>query len=168
MARPPSFENQAELDTAEKAMTEEVEETNETPVQTEDDRKLVRKIDLYVLPWLCITYALSLIDRTNIAAAKIVGMQVDLRLKGNQYNIALLLFFIPYILTEIPSNGIIRRVGTQRYLTILVAGWGVIAMCFGFVKTFGQLIALRVLLGVFEGGFNVSFHPRPPILRKEH
>ncbi|KAM5345139.1 hypothetical protein ACJ41O_011001 [Fusarium nematophilum] len=118
------------------------------------EQRLIRKIDLYVLPWLCITYALSLIDRSNIAAAKIIGMEIDLNLTGNRYNVALLVFFITYIITEIPSNAIIRRVGTQKYLTILITSWGAIAMCFGFVKTYGQLLALRVLLGVFEGGFN--------------
>lgn len=123
------------------------------------EKQLLRKIDLYVLPWLCVTYALSLIDRTNISAAKIAGMSKDLNLKGNEYNIALLLFFFTYILTEIPSNAIIRRLGTRYYLTFLIVCWGIIAMCFAFVNTFGQLVTLRVLLGLFEGGFNVSPDP---------
>lgn len=63
------------------------------------------------------------------------------------------------MLTEIPSNSIIRSVGTQRYLTFLIVSWGAVAMCLGFIHTFGQLIALRILLGLFEGGFNVSFIP---------
>lgn len=119
------------------------------------ERKLLRKVDLYVLPWISLTYALSLIDRTNIAAAKISGMEKDLNLTGNKYSIALLIFFIPYILTEIPSNAILRRIGPRTYLTIMVFCWGIVAMCFGFVKNFGQLAALRVLLGIFEGGFQV-------------
>ncbi|RSM06972.1 hypothetical protein CDV31_008814 [Fusarium ambrosium] len=86
--------------------------------------------------------------------AKIVGMEADLNLTGNQFNVALLVFFITYFVTEIPSNIAIKAVGTQSYLTVLIASWGAIAMCFGFVKTYGQLLALRVLLGFFEGGFN--------------
>lgn len=54
------------------------------------EKRLVRKIDLRVLPFLCALYALSLIDRSSISAAKIVGMAVDLNLTGNKYNIALL------------------------------------------------------------------------------
>ncbi|KAF5011453.1 hypothetical protein FDECE_2442 [Fusarium decemcellulare] len=126
----------------------------DVPSHTAKEKRLVQKIDLYVLPWLCITYALSLIDRSNIAAAKIVGMEIDLDLTGDRYNVALLIFFIPYIITEIPSNAIIRRVGTQKYLAILITSWGAIAMCFGFINSYGQLITLRVLLGIFEGGFN--------------
>ncbi|KAF7553518.1 hypothetical protein G7Z17_g3571 [Cylindrodendrum hubeiense] len=118
------------------------------------ERNLLWKIDWHVLPWLCIAYALSLIDRTNIAAAKIVGMELDLNLHDNMYSVALLVFFVTYILTEIPSNAIVERLGTRIYLAILLAGWGAVAMCFGFVKNYGQLVALRVLLGFFEGGFN--------------
>ncbi|KAL2837074.1 major facilitator superfamily domain-containing protein [Aspergillus pseudodeflectus] len=128
--------------------------TAESLTSAATERKLVRKIDLYVLPWLCVTYALSLIDRSNIAAAKLVGMEIDLRLTGNRYNVALLVFFVTYILTEIPSNAIIKRIGSQVYLTVLITCWGAIALCFGFVNTYGQLLGLRVLLGFFEGGFN--------------
>ncbi|RSM06751.1 hypothetical protein CEP52_005591 [Fusarium oligoseptatum] len=117
-------------DTVEKGLDEGV-------INPTEDKRLVRRIDFHVLPWICITYALSLIDRTNIAAAKIVGMEADLNLTGNQFNVALLIFFITYLVTEIPSNIVIKAVGTQSYL-----------------MTYGQLLALRVLLGFFEGGFN--------------
>ncbi|RMJ13886.1 hypothetical protein CDV36_006447 [Fusarium kuroshium] len=111
---------------------------DESVIDPTEDKRLVRRIDFRVLPWICITYALSLIDRTNIAAARIVGMEADLNLTGNQFNVALLVFFITYLVTEIPSNIVIKAVGTQSYLTVLIASWGAIAMCFGF----------------FEGGFN--------------
>ncbi|RSL65518.1 hypothetical protein BHE90_005211 [Fusarium euwallaceae] len=124
---------------------------DEGAIDPTEDKRLVRRIDFHVLPWICITYALSLIDRTNIAAAKIVGMEADHNLTGNQFNVALLVFFITYLVTEIPSNLVIKAVGTQSYLMVLIASWGAIAMCFGFVKTYGQLLALRVLLGFFEG-----------------
>jgi sugar phosphate permease len=124
------------------------------------DKKLLRRIDLRVLPWICLLYALSLIDRTNISAAKVAGMAKDLVLTGNRYNIALLSFFPTYVATEIPSNSIIRLLGTKRYLGFLILSWGTVAMCFGFVHSLGQLVALRVLLGLFEGGFNVSSSKR--------
>ncbi|KAM0555898.1 hypothetical protein ACHAPJ_006300 [Fusarium lateritium] len=126
----------------------------EQPSISIEEKRLLRRIDLHVLPWLCITYALSLIDRTNIAAAKVVGMTIDLDLIGNRYNVALLAFFFTYIAAEIPSNAFIRKIGSQRCLAVLIASWGAVAMCFGFVKTYGQLVALRVLLGLLEGGFN--------------
>ncbi|KAL3495814.1 phthalate transporter [Aspergillus germanicus] len=120
----------------------------------EEEKRLVRRIDLNVMPWLCLTYALSLIDRTNIGAARVAGMEADLNLSENRYSIVLMIFFITYIIVELPSNALIRRLGVKIYLPCLVAAWGVVAMCFGFLQNYGQTIALRILLGFFEGGFN--------------
>ncbi len=120
------------------------------------DQKLLRRIDFHVLPPLCLLYALSLIDRTNIASASIAGLTTDLKLVGNQYSITLLAFFPTYILAEIPSNMIVRRLKTRYYLTGLILSFGIIAMCQGFIKSFAQLTTLRILLGIFEGAFNVS------------
>lgn len=120
------------------------------------DKKLVRRIDFHLLPWLCLLYALSLIDRTNISSAKIAGMSEDLNLIGNRYSVALVVFFATYLLSELPSNFIIRRIGTRYYLSFLIVSWGTISMCHGFVTRYSELVGLRLLLGLFEGGFNVS------------
>lgn len=134
--------------------TEHVEEQG-SPATIKEERKLVRKIDFRVLPWLCILYGLSLIDRTNISAAKIAGMSKDLVLVDNRYSVALLIFFITYTMSEIPSNLIIRQFGTRYYLAFLILTWGTTSMCHGFLQTYEQLYALRILLGLFEGGFAV-------------
>jgi MFS family permease len=120
------------------------------------EKNLVRKIDMMVMPWLCILYAFSFIDRSNISAAKIAGMAEDLHLTGYRYSIALLVFFPTYIAIEIPSNYLIKRVGTKYWMAFLICAWGAVAMCCGFVQSYDQLLALRVLLGLTEGGFAVS------------
>lgn len=122
----------------------------------EFEARLLRRVDIKVLPWLCLLYALSLIDRTNISSAKVAGLQADLQLVGDRYSITLLVFFITYVGIQIPSNTIIRRVGTQWYLAGMILCWGTVATCFGFVQSYQQLVGLRILLGLFEGGFNVS------------
>ena|SRR5579859_1023936 len=78
----------------------------------DSERRLVRKIDWHLLPWICLLYALALIDRyappsgkvqangsVNIGVARIAGMAVDIDLKGNHYNVALLVFFPGYALS---------------------------------------------------------------------
>lgn len=122
----------------------------------EKSRHLIRRIDLRLLPTLCILYALAYMDRTNISNAKIAGMEDDLVLTGNRYNIILLAFFPAYIIFEIPSNAVLRRAGVARWLGFLVVGWGVVSMCSGFVTHWQQLIGLRFLIGAFESGFAVS------------
>lgn len=103
---------------------------------------------------LSILYLISQLDRANIGNAKIEGMDKDLNLSGVQYNIALSLFFVPYILFEIPSNILLKRFSKPSiYLGSLVMSWGVIMMCHGFVKNFAGLMVVRMMLGVLEAGF---------------
>lgn len=59
------------------------------------ERKLVTRIDMHVVPFLCILYLLAFLDRVNIANAAVYGMAKDLDLTGNKYNIALVVFFVP-------------------------------------------------------------------------
>lgn len=80
-------------------------------------------------------------------------MTDDLKMEGNDYNIALFIFFVPYILFEVPSNIIIKRVAPSTWLAGLMFCWGVITIGEGLVKTNGGLQAMRFLLGFFESGF---------------
>ncbi|KAI0527951.1 MFS general substrate transporter [Xylaria bambusicola] len=116
------------------------------------ERRLLWKIDLHVYPILYVVYALSFLDRINISNARIQGLAEDLELHGNRFNVALFVYFIPYILLEIPSNMIIKRVRPSWYLSGLMFSWGIVNMSMGFVKTYAQLVVLRFLLGALEAG----------------
>ncbi|KAL8303073.1 hypothetical protein RB600_006796 [Gaeumannomyces tritici] len=95
----------------------------------------------------------SFIDRSNIGNAKIDGLATDLGIEtGTGFNVALLVFYAPYIAVDVPSNWVIKRVRAGVYLPALITAWGVVCTCTGFVKTFPALVACRVLLGLFEGG----------------
>ncbi|KAF7537490.1 hypothetical protein G7054_g3680 [Neopestalotiopsis clavispora] len=117
-------------------------------------KTLVRKVDVRLVPMLSVLYLISQLDRANIGNAKIEGMDKDLKLTGLQYNIALSLFFIPYILFEIPSNILLKKFKRPSvYLGTLVTSWGIIMMCHGFVKNFAGLMVVRMILGILEAGF---------------
>ena len=66
------------------------------------ERKLVRRIDLHVVPFLCILYLLAFLDRVNIANANVYGMSTELALTGNKYNVALVIFFAPCMFDSTP------------------------------------------------------------------
>ncbi|KAJ5156602.1 hypothetical protein N7492_009405 [Penicillium capsulatum] len=124
---------------------------NFTPEQR---KKVLRKVDKRLVPMLSVLYLVSHLDRANIGNAKIAGLTEDLGLTGIQYNIALSLFFIPYILLEVPSNMLLKNFSRPSvYLGILIVCWGIIMTLTGVVKSFGGLLAVRILLGVFEAGF---------------
>ncbi|TAQ86413.1 hypothetical protein B7494_g5265 [Chlorociboria aeruginascens] len=67
------------------------------------DKKLLRKLDLHLIPFLALIYLLCFLDRTNVGNARLFGLEKDLHMEGLDYNIALAIFFPFYILTEIPS-----------------------------------------------------------------
>ncbi|KAI0170077.1 major facilitator superfamily domain-containing protein [Pestalotiopsis sp. NC0098] len=122
---------------------------------TEGQRKrVIWKVDIRLIPMLTILYLISFLDRSNIGNAKIEGLDNDLQLSGVQYNVALCIFFIPYILLEIPSNWILSKVKRPSlYLGAMIIAWGIVMTLSGVVQSYAGLCITRVLLGVFEAGF---------------
>ncbi|KAG5651625.1 hypothetical protein H0H81_008002 [Sphagnurus paluster] len=118
------------------------------------EHKTMRKIDLRLLPLLGMLYALALIDRTNLGVARIAGMDRDLKLSiGYRYSIVSALYFIPYIIFQLPSNIFLRQLGVCGWLTFCVLAWGAVQLAMGFVPNWELLGLCRVLLGLFEAGF---------------
>ncbi|GMK58091.1 hypothetical protein CspeluHIS016_0501230 [Cutaneotrichosporon spelunceum] len=117
-------------------------------------KRVMRKIDMRLIPILTFMYLVSAMDRANLALARAANqnqMVIDLQLQiGNRYSIATLAFFIPYIILEVPSQAGLRQFGAKLWLGGATVLWGVMMLCMGFVETWQQLTALRALLGVFE------------------
>ncbi|KAL4748750.1 hypothetical protein BDW72DRAFT_205360 [Aspergillus terricola var. indicus] len=82
------------------------------------------KIDLRLLPMLCVMYMITFLDRVNIGNAAVLGMREDLDMvEGTKYNAALMIFFIPYILFEIPSNILLRKLKPHVWRVYLLGMW---------------------------------------------
>ena len=78
---------------------------------------------------------------------------------GQQPNIALTIFFVPYIIFEIPSNIMLKRLNPHIWLPICIFSFGIVVLAQGFVKSYGGLIATRFFLGLAEAGiFPGSFY----------
>ena len=137
------------------------------------ERKLLLKLDLCVLPVLSLLFLVSFVDRSNVANARIQGLEKSLGIppKSNGYNIALFSFTIPYILFEVPANITLKKIKPQWWLSGLMFAWGerdisicrlrhgsyirpgICTMCQGFSQSLGGLAACRALMGFFESGF---------------
>ncbi|ORY71807.1 major facilitator superfamily domain-containing protein [Pseudomassariella vexata] len=142
-----------------------------SPWTVEEEAAVRRKLDWQVVPTVTVLYMLCFLDRANIGNARIQGMGTELNLVGYRFNWALSVFYIVYVMIEVPSNIILKRVGPRFYIPGLVVGFGFVSMCTAFVQTFEQLCGLRALLGVFEGGtmpgiafFLSSFYKREELL----
>ncbi|EED14792.1 MFS transporter, putative [Talaromyces stipitatus ATCC 10500] len=116
------------------------------------EKRLLRKIDLFVIPTVAILYLFCFIDRANIGNARLAGFEKDLGLKGNDYNIVLTIFFVAYIVFEIPSNIACKWIGPGRFLPALTLGFGITSLGTAFVKNKHSASAVRFLLGMFEAG----------------
>jgi MFS family permease len=123
-----------------------------TEVDYEAEKKLVRKMDKFIVPTVMITYLLCFLDRVNIGNAKLYGLEKDLNMHGMQYQAAVSLLFVTYVLVEIPSNMLLKRFTASRWIAFITAGWGIVATLTGVVQSYGGLIACRLILGLLEGG----------------
>ncbi|PKY08745.1 MFS general substrate transporter [Aspergillus campestris IBT 28561] len=117
------------------------------------ERALLWKLDLHVVPILTLLFLFAFLDRINIGNARLMGLEEDLGMKGHQYNIALFVFFIPYVLFEVPSNVILKKVKPSWWLSGIMFGWGIVTICQGVTESFKGLVACRVLIGLLEAGF---------------
>lgn len=123
-----------------------------TTVESELERRVVRKVTLRLIPFLIVTYLINYLDRTNIGFAKLT-MSADLGLTETVYGLAAGLFFIGYVLLEVPSNLALNKFGARKWIARIMVSWGIVATLFAFIQTPEQLIWLRVLLGLAEAGF---------------
>ncbi|KXJ86929.1 major facilitator superfamily domain-containing protein [Microdochium bolleyi] len=118
------------------------------------EKRVLRKVDLRMLPMLGALYTIAMIDRSNISVARISGLDEDVGLaQANRASIALLVFFIGYMLFELPSNMIIHRVGAANWIAFIVFSWGLVTIGIGFLNDWISLAVLRAILGAFEAGF---------------
>ncbi|KAL1878026.1 hypothetical protein VTK73DRAFT_8250 [Phialemonium thermophilum] len=116
------------------------------------EARLRTKIDLFVVPTVSLLYLFCFIDRANIGNARLAGFEKELGMKGYDYNIVLSIFYISYILFEIPSNIMCKWIGPGWFLPGLSLCFGLCSLGTAFVKTKAQACGVRFLLGVFEAG----------------
>ncbi|KAK3203134.1 hypothetical protein GRF29_112g362678 [Pseudopithomyces chartarum] len=145
---------------AEKAETIQREEHHEDAHDelTEEEkriaRKLMRKIDLRIMPLVILVYLMNYIDRNNYAAAKLQGLVEDLNLVGDQYQVGLSILFVAYILMQVPSNLALNYVGRPSwYLGFFTIAWGLVSACTSQVTSYGGIVACRFILGLVEAPF---------------
>ncbi|TKA81515.1 hypothetical protein B0A55_02975 [Friedmanniomyces simplex] len=114
------------------------------------ERKLRLKIDLMIVPTVSLLYLFCYIDRANIGNAKIAGFDKDLGLEGYDYNIILSVFYISYIIFEIPSNVLCKAVGPGWFIPTATLLFGITSLGTAFVHNRAQACGVRFLLGIFE------------------
>ncbi|MBY3987995.1 MFS transporter [Rhodococcus fascians] len=118
----------------------------------EIETRVVKKVARRIIPFLGVAYFVNYLDRTNIGLAKLT-MSDELGLTETMFGLASGLFFIGYLLFEVPSNLALHKFGARRWIARIMVSWGIVAAAMAFVPTAGWLYGLRIVLGIAEAGF---------------
>lgn len=117
------------------------------------EKSAIRKVAIRLVPFVALMFFINYLDRTAIGFAGPNGMNEDLALSAAQFGFASGVFFIGYILLEVPSNLALHKFGARKWLARIMVSWGIVALLFTWVGNFEQLVVLRFILGVAEAGF---------------
>ncbi|KAM0424554.1 hypothetical protein ACHAPT_010270 [Fusarium lateritium] len=118
--------------------------------RTPEERAFVRRLDLFLMTFGCISQVIKFLDQTNITSAYVSGMKEDLKLFGNELNLFTTYFNIGYCIMLIPSQIILTYVRPSLWLSTLEIAWGVITGLIAIVHNAKQIYALRFVLGLLE------------------
>ncbi|KAI9747657.1 MAG: hypothetical protein M4579_007421 [Chaenotheca gracillima] len=114
------------------------------------ERALVRKIDWMIVPLMWACYFLQYLDKTLINYAAVMGLKEDTNISTNQFSQLALVFYVTYLVCEMPTGYLMQRLPTAKYLGANVILWGICVTMNCVCKNFASLVAVRVLLGCFE------------------
>jgi sugar phosphate permease len=133
------------------------QETSMAAIQTlsaTDDgvSALYSRLNWRLLPFLLACYMFAYMDRVNVGFAKL-QMQSDLGFSDAAYGVGAGIFFLGYVLFELPSNLLLPRVGARKTFSRILVLWGITSACMLFVRNVPMFYGMRFLLGVFEAGF---------------
>lgn len=122
------------------------------PVTNAIARQALQRLTWRLIPFLGLCYMVAYLDRINVSFAAL-HMNQDLNLSAAAYGTGAGIFFLGYVLFEIPSNLILQRVGARRWIARIMVSWGLVSMAMALVQDAWSFYLLRFLLGVAEAGF---------------
>lgn len=145
--------------TNEKQQESNTSSDKEIDLEGVNEKALVRKLDRRLLPPLTLLYLLSFLDRSNVGNARIEGLVTDLHITGNQYLTGLTLYFIGYVLFEVPCNIILKIWSPRFWFPTLTVTWGIVATLMGVTQNRAGFFVVRFFLGVAESGLFPGLYP---------
>ena len=126
-------------------------------VDEETNRRLLRKIDLNLMPLMCVCYGMNYLDKVTLSYASIMHMNEDLGLAGWQYSLLGSMFYIGYLAFEWPTSRLLQRLPLAKYSSFNIVAWGLVLALFATVNNFAGAVVIRLLLGIFEASVTPGF-----------
>ncbi|KAK6465468.1 allantoate permease [Scheffersomyces coipomensis] len=119
-------------------------------------KKVLRKVDMRIVPLLCVTYTLQFLDKLSLNYASAYSMNADLDLVGQRYSWVAAIFNFGYLFWAFPGNYIIQRVPVAKYTGLLIFSWSIILIGHIGLKNYGGALVIRFILGMFEASISPS------------
>lgn len=129
----------------------------EESLRSPEERKLLRKIDLCLLPLLTISYMLQFLDKQTLNFASVMGLIKDLHLHGTQYSWSSSIFYIGYLAFSYPASYLMVRLPIGKYLGYTCIAWALCLACHAATSNFAGLMAVRFMLGATEASISPGF-----------
>lgn len=120
------------------------------PTDPVRSHRLLRRIDLHIMPLICIVYLLQYIDKTSLSYASVTGLKTSAHLVGNQYNWVASIFFFGQLAFEFPTIRLLQMFPLAKYVSINVIIWGSLLAALAGCKSYSSLLACRFFLGAAE------------------
>ena len=124
---------------------------------------VLRKVARRLIPFLFLLYIVNIVDRMNVGFAKLRMLQ-DLGLNETVYGLGAGMFYVGYMLFEVPSNLILHRVGARRWISRIMVTWGIISACLMFVRDAKELLPAADPARDRRGRLLPRHHPVPELL----
>ena len=121
------------------------------------NKRLLRTIDLHLMPLMCLIYGLNYLDKTTLSYASIMGIKKDINLVGDDYQWLGSMFYFGYLAFEYPTNRLLQRLPLAKYSAFNIVMWGTLLALHATVWNFGSAVAARFFLGVFESAVTPGF-----------
>lgn len=112
----------------------------------------LRKVALRLIPFLGVLYFFAFLDRVNVGFAALT-MNADLGLSAQVFGLGAGIFFVGYVLFEVPSNVMLERFGARVWIARIMISWGILSAAMAFVQGPKSFYTVRLLLGIAEAGF---------------
>lgn len=120
---------------------------------TDEEKALIRRLDLRVCAWCCFMFFALQLDRGNISQALSDNMLNDLHINTNDYNTGQTIFYVSFLAAELPSQLVSKKIGPDNWIPIQMISWSIVASCQSRLTGRATFFLTRSLLGVIEGGF---------------
>ncbi|KAI1385490.1 major facilitator superfamily transporter allantoate [Hypoxylon trugodes] len=126
-----------------------------TTVSPEDDKRILRKIDMFLMPLMLVTNTLNFLDKNALSNSVNFGLKEDNHLVGNQYSWASgSVFYLTYMVCQPLVSRSLQWFPVGKLLSVSVVAWGAVLMLTACTRSFAALMSVRAVLGAFESVIN--------------